>query len=124
MFGSGGSSMSFSSAQTRLAWSYVAGGKVVKSGTLTYPQDYNDAAREHALQLLLTAEASFEPGCPPAPVPARIEPGTTRPGVSGLDATPEGLRATQAELTAALDVLRRRPACSPTSSSPRRPSRP
>src|SRR5262249_6651162 len=111
-FGSVGGSFTGSSAQTRLAWTYLAGGKVVKSGALTYPQDYDDGAKEHALQLLLIAEASFEPGCPPAPILARIEPGTVQPGVSHLDATSEGLRATEAELTAALDAFRRRPACS------------
>jgi hypothetical protein len=120
-FGSVGGSWSGSSAQTRLAWTYLAGGRVVKSGSLTYPQDYNDAAMEYALELLLIAEASFEPGCPPAPILARIEPGTAQPGVSHLDATSEGLRATEAELTAALDAFRHRPACS--TSSPRPPRR-
>lgn len=61
---------SHSTDQTRLYWSWSLKGATVDAGELTWPSDYNDAARDHAVRLLDIAEAGFVAGCAPARLPA------------------------------------------------------
>jgi hypothetical protein len=65
----GGGFGSVSSAQTELDWRWLARGKAVSSGTITWPEDGAGAARDHAVKLLDIAEASLREGCAPAPLP-------------------------------------------------------
>jgi hypothetical protein len=102
-----------SSDQTELAWSYVRQGAVMATGTLTWPTDYADTARAHAVRLLEITEAAFAPGCPRAVLPAGLI-STARlgdePGVSPLDASAGELDRTALDLAAALEGLRTNPA--------------
>jgi hypothetical protein len=104
-----GMQWSGSSGQTQLEWQWVARGTRVSSGTLTWPQDYNDAAHDHAVKLLDIAEASFQPGCAPAPLPSRVPATTKAGGVSPIDASADSLQAAQDELSKALSATRARP---------------
>jgi hypothetical protein len=98
-----------SSDQTELAWSYVRQGAVMATGTLTWPTDYADTARAHAVRLLEITEAAFAPGCPRAVLPAGLI-STARlgdqPEVSPLDASAGELDRTALDLAAALEGLR------------------
>lgn len=105
-----GFSFSTSSAQTSLAWGYIVDGKTIASGTLTWPENYNDAALEHAVQLLRFAESTLRPGCPAA-LPPPLDRGAATPGVSPLDADPTSLRSVGRGLAAALAGARKT-ACS------------
>lgn len=97
--GSFGGSFRSNSSQTELTYAWVTRGSVVKSGTLTWAQDFNDAAREHAVSLLAIAEASFVAGCPPTALPSPLVAGPSgKGGVSRLDADPVSLSTTQREL--------------------------
>jgi hypothetical protein len=70
-------SRSSSVRQTTIAWSWIKSGHVVVSGTLVWPNDYNDASQDHAVRLVAIAEAGFEPlkpsecaaAAPPSPLP-------------------------------------------------------
>jgi hypothetical protein len=103
----GGFSVSVSSNQTQLAWTYVVGGRAVTSGSLTWPEDYNNAARDHAVRLWQIAEAAYVQGCPPARLPATLPVGSARPGVSAVDASPAAVAAQQRALLRALGEARR-----------------
>ena len=102
MEGAGGLGMSFttSSGQTGLAWSWIDGGKTVRSGELTWPEDYNDAAREHAVRLLDIAETTFTRGCPPAAMPSWLTVDGKPGAVSHLDAGEGAVRKAQDGLVA------------------------
>ena len=99
-FGSG----SFSSAQTRLSWSYVIDGSAVVSGTLIWPSDYNDAAKDYAVELLKGAESSLKIGCALVDPPKQFDFGTSSPGVSAVDVEPAVLSRTEQFL---LEAIRR-----------------
>ncbi len=76
-----GMSATVSSGQTTLAWSWVVKGATVASGELTFPNDFNDAVRDHAVSLLQIAEAAFTPlapaecaaGAPPSSLPFDVK---------------------------------------------------
>ncbi len=76
----------FGSNQTILDWRYSNEGGARAWGDLTWPEDYNDAVRAHAVELLKIAEAGFVEGCPPAPPPRHLAvpagPGDDRVGTS------------------------------------------
>ncbi|HEY6463653.1 MAG TPA: hypothetical protein VIY73_25970 [Polyangiaceae bacterium] len=93
---------SSSSGQTQLEWQWVARGTTVTTGTLTWPEDYNEAARDHAVKLLDIAEASFQEGCAPAGPPARVPAKKKGGGVSAIDASADSLRGAQDDLSRAL----------------------
>jgi hypothetical protein len=103
-FGMGGFSMS--SAQTTLAWRYQRKGKMLHSGTLRWPNDYNHIGKEHAVRLLQIAEADLRFGCAPAALPNLAMSGA-KPAVSGLDASPSSLDQAHRALLDALAQLRR-----------------
>lgn len=50
-------------------WAADGESVTVDAGELTWPTDYNDGAREHAVNLLDIAEAGFVAGCAPARLP-------------------------------------------------------
>jgi hypothetical protein len=104
--GMAGFGFSFGSGYTTLAWTFVDAGKVLASGSLQYWEDPNDAAHDHAVRLLQIAEAAYEPGCPPASLPA-LPIGGSAGGVSGIDADPRSLGDTHAALVGALAALRK-----------------
>lgn len=78
---------SVSSDQTRLGWNWSLHGVTVDAGELTWPTDYNDGAREHAVNLLDIAEAGFVAGCAPArlPNPRKLIGKPPRESLSGDD---------------------------------------
>ncbi|MCU0683714.1 MAG: hypothetical protein MUF34_15980, partial [Polyangiaceae bacterium] len=94
-----GMSVRVSSSQTTLSWSYVVDGTSIAANTLTWPEDDNDPAREHAVRLLRFAESTLQPGCPSAALPP-LDFGGATPGVSSLDAKPSSLRAVERDLVA------------------------
>ncbi len=102
--GLGGAFM-MSSAQTTLDWAYVRRDRPRVQGTLRWPEDYNDGARDHAVRLLKITEAAMDPGCAPAGVP-KLAVGGGGVSVSGLDADREELSETQRELEGALQEIR------------------
>jgi hypothetical protein len=103
--GSGSASFWGSSSQTLLDWRWIARGKTVSSGTLTWPGDYNRAARDHAVKLLDIAEASFREGCAPAPLLPQGLEAPSAGGVSPLDASSGSLRAAGEHLSKALTAI-------------------
>ena len=109
--GFGISGFSTSSAQTRLSWTYWRAGRTLASGTLTWPNDFNDAAREHAVQLIRIAESAFEPRCPPARLPHGLDFSGKGSGVSHLDADRESLDLAHEQLVEGLAKLRRGRVC-------------
>ncbi len=54
-----GRSWSRDSGQTTLSWDLVVGGQTLTSGSLTWPNDYNHAAYDHAVELLRIAELAL-----------------------------------------------------------------
>jgi hypothetical protein len=97
-----------SSDQTELAWSYVRQGAVMATGTLTWPSDYANTARSHAVRLLEITEAAFAPGCPRAVLPAGLISTArlgARPDVSPVDASADALDQTALDLSMALERL-------------------
>lgn len=106
--GFGFGSASFSSNQTTLAWAHIVGRRVVASGTLTWPSDYNRAARAHAVELLRIAEASFVAGCPRDRPPNLRRLAGAKPGVSRVDADPDELALLQGDLADRVTRLARR----------------
>jgi hypothetical protein len=103
----GSGNYSWSSGQTRLGWTYVRDGKALQSGELTWPGDYNEPARDHAVKLLQIAEAGFEGGCAPASLPRKLSAGIGG-SVSGIDADPARLNTTMDALSRALKAKARR----------------
>jgi hypothetical protein len=73
-------SIGTSSGRTTLLFQWVRGGKSVTTGTMEWP-DADDAAEQHATELLEVAEAGFSAGCapaalPPVPFRARLDKAT------------------------------------------------
>lgn len=68
-FGIGIGGVTMSSGQTTLDWIYVRDGRPSVSGTLRWPEDYNNGAKDHAVRLLQIAEAAMVAGCAPARPP-------------------------------------------------------
>jgi hypothetical protein len=71
--GSSGGSFGMSTAQTLLAWTWIApNGQVRANGNLTWPPWFwgPDLAESHAASLLSVMEGSVTPGCPTPPAPA------------------------------------------------------
>ena len=50
-------------------WSWFKNQGHDHSGELVWPEDYDRAAYDHAVELLKTAEASFAGSCAPEPLP-------------------------------------------------------
>ncbi|MEM1416761.1 MAG: hypothetical protein AAGH15_17820 [Myxococcota bacterium] len=71
-------------------------------GRLTWPEDLDDAARDHAVKLLHIAELGLEGTCAPAALPAWAPVPPPRGGVSRLDATGPQLRRSHDRALAAL----------------------
>ncbi|WP_375760383.1 hypothetical protein [Corallococcus exercitus] len=83
-----------STAQTRLSWNWFPpGGAELLSGQFTFPYSWAPG-EDHANVLMKDAEATFQEGCPAAPVPVRELDFTREPGVNRLDA-PEGVSRVQ-----------------------------
>jgi len=97
-WGVDGFSVSGSSAQTTLHWTWIDGGQVAAEGKLTWPDSYR-AGEDHAVELLRIAEAGFVHGCPPAPLPNPILRGCGKGGVSTIDSSAANLCKVQAELS-------------------------
>ncbi len=102
---------SWSSSQTSLAWTYSRGQKPVATGTITWPEHYDDAALDHAVNLLKIAEAGFEAGCAPVRMPTRLLRDSALSSVSGLDADPDRRAATVDALSQALEAQAKRGRC-------------
>jgi hypothetical protein len=98
--------ISTSSAQTVIAWSYTSAGRAVAGGELTWPEDDNDAAKDHAVRLIQIAEAGFDEGCTRAAVPRQLHLGSGAPSVSALDASPQNLKQMQEQLRVELSALK------------------
>jgi hypothetical protein len=109
----------FSSNQTQLSWSYMVDGSAVASGTLTWPIDYDDDARQYSVELLTIAEASLVTGCATARPPRHLDFGLDEPGVSSLDADAETLTQTEQTLLEAIAKLKLR-RCAAERKRPRR----
>ena len=107
----GSGSSSRSSDQTTLTWSWAHAGRRVAAGTLTWPDDHNDAARQHAVHLLDIAEAGLSEGCAPARLPDLSRLTTRAPRVSPIDAAPDSVSRVQSELLTALTRLQSAPIC-------------
>lgn len=116
-----GGSWSTSSAQTTLAWSYAPEGRAVVSGTLRWPEDYNDAGPAHAVELLQVAEAGFTAGCPKALPPSSIDFGGAKGAVSPIDASASSLRQVDMDLLASFAKVRA-DACAPKTGAARVPT--
>ena len=104
-----GMGWSGSSGQTELDWQWVVRGAAVASGTLTWPEDYNLAARDHAVKLLDIAERSFQEGCAPAAPPIEVRATKPAGGVSPIDADRSWLDAAQKALEHALRSTHAKP---------------
>jgi len=74
------------SAQTEIAFSLVAAGKMLAEGEFTWPDSWR-AAENHADGLLIVLEAGLERRCPPAPLPRGTALGAIG-AVSPIDADP------------------------------------
>jgi hypothetical protein len=96
-----------SSGHTTLRWSYVRNGAPVVGGTLQYPDDLNDAAKDHAIRLLLIAEAGSQGDCAPEALPV-LPFGGRAPGVSPLDADRRSVADAKATLVTAIRRLQLR----------------
>lgn len=72
-----GTSFTTTSADTTLHWRVVDGDRELKAGTLTWPMEWNEPARAHALTLLKVAEAGFILGCPQTAPPLALVRGRT-----------------------------------------------
>jgi hypothetical protein len=95
-----------SSAQTRLGWAWLDGGRVLAKGELTWPNS-SDAGDDYAVELLRVAEGGLTPGCPSAALPPARLLGDRSPGVNRLDA-PAGVASIEEEL---MDALDHQPSC-------------
>lgn len=103
-------SISTSSGQTTLDWTYVRDGHPPVTGDLRWPENYNDAAKDHAVRLLRVAEKAMVESCAPRRVPSiALRPGGT--GVSHLDANPASLDDTARQLERMLTEKKPRPNC-------------
>jgi hypothetical protein len=89
--------LAMSTGQTTLDWTYVRDGHPSVSGKLSWPEDYNDGARNHTARLLQIAESAMVVGCAPAAVP-KISFAGGGTSVSPRDADRRTLSETQLEL--------------------------
>jgi hypothetical protein len=101
-----------SSAQTRLAWTWMEESTVRHSGTFLWP-GASEAADDYVAELVQALEASFVEGCAPARLPAALLRGGAKPAVSPIDASEGALDATDAKLTAALSARGASSLCKP-----------
>jgi len=106
----GGHGSWMSSAQTQLQWSWVVDGAVVAQGALTWP-DSAHAGEDHADELIVVAEAGFQPGCPPSLPPRPLPLGPTRAGVSAVDASPDRVDAVQRALRQRINDYQKPASC-------------
>jgi hypothetical protein len=113
----GGMSSWGNSGQTLLAWAWVDGDRVIAEGQLTWPESCH-AGENHAADLLSIAEDGFEDACPPARLPAKLVTGTTRSGVSSLDADPRARGVLEELLLGRLSRLRPPPRCERATKAP------
>ena len=102
--GGGGGSWG-SSSQTAISFRILDGGHDLHTGTFTWP-DSADTGDQIADDLVVAAEATFQPGCPPAALPAALAQTPPIGGVSPIDASAESLRASTEALTRAMAGLR------------------
>ncbi|MCU0682895.1 MAG: hypothetical protein MUF34_11700 [Polyangiaceae bacterium] len=97
------------SGQTSLAFRLFETERgALAEGEVTWPDAY-PPFDQTVDDLLVSAEASFRPGCVPAPLPPRLDLGGPTGGVSPVDASPGPLAQAHDELAAALEGLRRKP---------------
>jgi hypothetical protein len=80
-----GTSFRTTSADTTLHWRVVDIDHELKSGSLTWPMEWNDPERDHALTLLKVAEAGFVAGCPDVAPPLALVLGKASLSASRLD---------------------------------------
>lgn len=112
MFGSGtgiGGSWGHS-GQTRLHFEVLDGAATVYTGSFTWP-DSADTGEQLADDLVVSAEASFQEGCPRAALPAGLAAPRATGGVSAIDASPGALRKNAEDLASALAGLRKVKLC-------------
>ncbi len=103
-----GGRFSWSSAQTTLQWLWIADGTIVANGDLSWPRNDDQAARQHAVELLQIAEAGLAEGCPVVSLPADLPLGTPASGgVARPDAEPARLERVQHTLEGELAALSR-----------------
>ncbi|MFP2899429.1 hypothetical protein [Corallococcus sp. 4LFB] len=101
-----------STAQTVLSWNWFPpGGAELVSGRFTFPDSWAPG-EDHVNVLMQEAEATFQEGCPAAPVPVRELDFTREPGVNRLDA-PEGVSRVQDARVDALLTWKPPPGCRP-----------
>lgn len=111
--------MSFSSGHTTLDWQWVDGIDAVPLvGQLSWPNDLNDPAGDHAVRLLQIAEDAMTPGCAAAKLPPWLADGLELGGVSGLDADDQSLNETSEALRDAMADAAARGRCSTGSPAP------
>jgi len=65
-------SISYSSAQTQIAWAWIDDGHALAEGTVTWPASSNSGAEAHATDLMRTVEAGLTHACPQREVPPQI----------------------------------------------------
>jgi HEAT repeat protein len=105
-----GSTGMWNSGQSQLSWVWLmADGRVLASGTLTWPSSYQ-APEAHAADLLRIAELGLRPECPPAKLPV-FAPVAPQSGVSAIDARPQELTALLGELGKSLREYSSAAAC-------------
>ncbi len=106
-YGSGGWAHS---GQTSIHFEVVDGTTTVISGSFRWPDAYQ-TADQVADDLVLSAEATLQEGCPKVALPASLTAARQAGGVSGIDASPDALRKNADDLSAALSGLRKTKVC-------------
>ncbi|WP_342375003.1 hypothetical protein NVS55_27285 [Myxococcus stipitatus] len=109
--GMGGGAGWFTTAQTRLKWSWFPPERAEPlTGELTWP-DSSQPMEDLADRLVAAAEETFKQGCPARLVPTALLDFTQAPGVNRLDA-PEGVVRPQDAVLTALRNWQPPPGCS------------
>ncbi|APR77031.1 Hypothetical protein A7982_02378 [Minicystis rosea] len=94
-----------SSAQTSISFTLVDGGQVLRAGAFTWPSS-SDTGDQIADDLVVAAETTFQPGCPPVALPAALAQARSFGGVSALDASAASLRESAEALSQAMAGLK------------------
>ena len=107
-FGSGGGWGH--SGQTRIHFEVVDGASTVLSGQFHWPDAY-EIGEQVADDLVVSAEATLQEGCPKVALPSALVTPRSSGGVSAIDASPDALRKSSDELSAALAGLQKTKPC-------------